>query len=181
MTELKKNIINGIIDVEGGYVDDPADSGGKTKYGITKRTARFYGFKGKMKNLTRDYAFMIYAKLYWDQLRLDDIEALSKRIAEELADTGVNLGPGMSARFLQRSLNVLNRNELYYKDLKVDGQIGRQTLWALKSFFIHRASEGEMVLYRMLNSLQGAHYVVLAENREKDEKFIFGWFRNRVD
>jgi hypothetical protein len=32
----------------------------------------------------------------------------------------------------------------------------------------------------MLNSLQGSSYVEIAERREKDEKWIYGWFKNRV-
>jgi len=35
-------------------------------------------------------------------------------------------------------------------------------------------------LYKMLNALQGAYYIELAERREKDEDFIYGWFKHRV-
>ncbi len=180
MSELKKQVINGIINIEGEYSNDVDDSGGETKYGITKRVARAYGFKGKMKNLTRDYAYMIYSKRYWDKLKLDDIEEWSPRIAAELADTGINMGTGRAGRFLQRSLNVLNNKQMYYSDLVVDGQVGAKTIKALKSYFLQRGKEGEKVLFSMLNALQGAFYVTLAERREKDEKFVFGWFDNRV-
>jgi len=180
MSELKKKIIKEIIRIEGGYVNDPSDSGGETKYGITKNTARVYGFKGKIKNLTKDYAYMIYSKMYWDKLKLDDIEDLSERVAEELADTGVNMGTGRAGRFLQRSLNVLNNRQNYYGDVVVDGQIGSKTIKALTSYFYVRGGDGEEVLFNMLNSLQGAFYVTLAERREKDERFMFGWFKNRV-
>jgi len=180
MSELKRKVINEIIKKEGGYVNDPSDSGGETNYGITKRVARAYGFKGKMKNLTKDYAYMIYSKLYWDKLKLDDIEDWSSFIAAEMADTGVNMGTGRAARFLQRSLNVLNNKQMYYNDLVVDGQIGNKTIKALKSYFLQRGTEGETVLFNMLNALQGSFYVTLAERREKDEKFVYGWFWNRV-
>ena len=180
MSKLKNNIINGIIEREGGYVNDPSDSGGETKYGITKRVARSYGFKGKMRNLTRDYAYMIYSKMYWHKLHLDTIEDLSLLIAEEMADTGVNMGVGRAGEFLQRSLNVLNNRGQYYNDLIVDGAVGQKTVNALKSFLSLRGAKGEAVLYKMLNALQGAFYVKLAERRVKDEKFMFGWFNNRV-
>ena len=180
MSELKKKIINGIIATEGGYVNDASDSGGETKYGITKRVARSYGFKGKMKNITKDYAYMIYSKLYWEKLKLDDIEEWSLIIAAEMADTGVNMGTGRAGRFLQRSLNVLNNKQKYYSDLTVDGQIGSKTIKALRSYFLQRGKNGEQVLFNMLNALQGAFYVTLAERREKDEKFVYGWFDNRV-
>ena len=101
MSQLKTNIINHIIKIEGGYVNDPADSGGETKYGITKRVARLNGYEGAMKHLPQTTAFAIYAKRYWDSLSLDEIEQRSNSIAKELADTGVNMGTGRAAEFLQ--------------------------------------------------------------------------------
>jgi len=180
MESLKNKIINEVIRIEGGYVNDSSDSGGKTRYGITENVARVYGYKGKMKQLPKELAFEIYTKKYWDILKLDSIEALSHLIAEELADTGVNMGVGRAARFLQRSLNVLNNRQKYYADLVVDGQLGNKTITALKAYFLHRGTKGEKVLHSMLNSLQGAFYVTLAERREKDQRFVFGWFDNRV-
>ena len=180
MSLLKQEIINGIIDKEGGYVFDKLDSGGETNFGITKRTARAYGFKGKMKNLTKEYAYTIYSKRYWDKLKLDNIEKLSPLIAAELADTGINQGTNRAARYLQRSLNVLNHNQRHYNDLLVDGNIGKKTLTALKAFLLHRGAEGQKVLYSMLNGLQAAYYITLAERRVKDERFVFGWMLNRV-
>ena len=179
MSNLKEKIINSIIEREGGYSNDLNDSGGETNYGITKVVARAYVYKGKMRNLPRDTAFEIYSKRYWDALHLDEIETLSSLIAEELADAGVNMGVGRAGRFLQRSLNVLNNRGTYFHDLRVDGQIGSVTIRALKSYFRSRGLEGELILFKMLNSLQGAFYVTLAERREKDEKFVYGWFMNR--
>ncbi|EPH1975837.1 glycosyl hydrolase 108 family protein, partial [Acinetobacter baumannii 45002_8] len=40
-----------LIKREGGYVNNPADRGGATKYGITQAVARTNGFKGNMKDL----------------------------------------------------------------------------------------------------------------------------------
>jgi len=37
-----------------------------------------------------------------------------------------------------------------------------------------------LVLCRALNCLQGAYYIELAERREKDERFVYGWLKNRV-
>lgn len=180
MNSLKKKVIDHILQIEGGYVNDPSDSGGETNFGITVAVARGSGFTGDMRTLTRGKAFDIYVSRYWDALRLDDIEALSPLIAGELADTGVNMGVGRAARFLQRSLNVLNNRSYSYRDLVVDGMIGDASIRALKSYFMIRGAEGEKVLFDMLNALQGAYYVTLAERREKDEKFVYGWFSNRV-
>lgn len=178
---LKQKIIGQIIKIEGGYVNDPSDSGGETNYGVTKRVARRFGYTGSMRDLPRSIAFEIYEKNYWDSMSLDEVEKIAgERIAEELADTGVNMGVGRASEFLQRSLNVLNNRGQNYLDLKIDGNIGGKTLVALKAFIAKRGSSGESVLYNMLNSLQGSFYITLAERREKDEKFVFGWFKNRV-
>ena len=49
----KEGIIASKTDIEGGYVNDPDDKGGETCHGVTLTTAREYGYKGKMKDLTR--------------------------------------------------------------------------------------------------------------------------------
>ena len=177
---LKEKIINQIIETEGGYTNNPNDSGGETNWGITKATAEAHGYFGDMKKLEREIAFEIFSKTYWDINKLSSIEELSSPVAEEIADTGVNMGTGVSAIFFQRCLNVLNSREKYYSDIKVDGLIGQRTLLSLLTYLKKRGKEGEEVLLSMLNSLQGAKYIELAEWREKDEVFIYGWFKNRI-
>ena len=180
MSDLKTRIIDSIIKIEGGYSDDVADSGGKTRYGITEAVARAYGYIGKMRKLPLHIAKDIYEKRYLKTIRFDEIATLSELIAKELADTSVNMGAPRAGEFLQRSLNVLNRNGRDYPDLRVDGKIGNKTLIALRAYLNKRGIAGERVLYKMLNALQGAFYVKLAERRSKDERFVYGWFRTRV-
>jgi lysozyme family protein len=180
MSKTKDKIINAIIEVEGGYVNDPDDSGGETRYGITEKVARRYSYTGPMQELPRDLAFRIYSDWYWDSMHLDQVEQIAAGIAEELADTAVNMGVNRAATFLQRSLNALNNRQQYYADITVDGDVGNRTLEALGSYIAERGDEGITTLRRMLNALQGAFYVELSERREKDEAFIFGWFKNRI-
>lgn len=177
---LKNKIINNIIRIEGEYVNDPSDSGDETNFGITVAVARNYGYKGDMRYLPRSLAFEIYSNIYWDSLSLTVVEQISPRIARELADTGVNMGVKRSALFFQRCLNVLNLLQKAYADIKVDGLIGSKTIDALRTLARYRGKEGMIVLYKMLNSLQGEKYVSLAEAREKDERFIYGWFTHRI-
>ena len=177
---LKQKTINKIIFTEGGYVNNKDDAGGETNYGITKQTARYHGYRGEMKLLSRKIAFAIYASSFWDAQNLSKVQELSEVIAEEVADTSVNMGTSTAAIFLQRSLNVLNNKERYYRDIAVDGQIGKQSITALRMFLKKRGKEGEEVLFGMLNALQGAKYIFLAEQRRKNETFVFGWFANRV-
>lgn len=180
MGQLKNTVINEIIKKEGGYVNDPKDSGGETNWGITKRVARRNGYYGAMRDLPKQMAFAIYAKCYWHPLCLDQIEKLSPTIAEELADTGVNQGVGRAAETLQRALNAFNNLGKLYGDIKIDGDIGPATLAALTAYLDKRGADGEIVLHRGLNVLQGAFYFDLTERRQKDEKYLYGWFRNRV-
>lgn len=180
MSIQRDRVINGIILREGGYVDDSSDSGGKTNYGITEAVARSYGYDGDMRSLPRKTAFEIYTARYWDAMLLDRVEVISGLIAGELADTAVNMGVSRAGTFLQRSLNALNDKGQLYSDVMVDGAIGNRTLEALGLFIARRGDEGMIVLHRMLNALQGAFYVELAERREKDERFIYGWFKERI-
>jgi lysozyme family protein len=173
----RNHIINEIIRVEGGYVNDPRDSGGETNFGITVAVARGHGYYGPMVDMPRKVAFDIYAAKYWDAVRGDQLVELSEAVAEEVVDTSVNMGPGRAGKFLQRALNALNNEAKLYADLKVDGAIGPATLSALAAYLLQR---DEMVLSRALNCLQGAFYVELAERREKDERFVYGWLKNRV-
>lgn len=173
----RNNAINGIIDIEGGYVDNPDDSGGETNFGITVAVALKWGYVGDMRNLPRETAFNIYEDMYWNSLSGDEIEKLSQPIAAEIVDTGINAGVARAGEFLQRSLNILNKNGQLYRDIKADGIVGSKTVEALR-LYLNVRKEG--VLLKMLNCLQGAFYVELAERREKDEAFIYGWFANRV-
>jgi lysozyme family protein len=142
--------------------------------------ARENNYSGDMKLMPIEIARKIYEDRYWEPLKLTAIEKMSLIITEELADTAVNMGVGRAGKFLQRSLNVLNDREQLYPDLIVDGQVGSKSLQSLGEYLSHRGTEGEFVLFKMLNCLQGAFYVTLSEKREKDERFIFGWLKNRV-
>lgn len=174
---MKQRVINGIIRVEGGYVDNPDDSGGATNFGITVAVARTFGYTGSMRDMPRSVAFDIYSALYWGRVKADDLHALSPAVCEEVVDTGVNMGTGRAGKFLQRSLNVLNKKGSLYRDLTVDGAVGPATIKALRAYLNGR---DEQTLVKALNCLQGAYYITLAERREKDETFVYGWLKNRV-
>ncbi len=169
-----------VILVEGGYSNNPLDSGGRTKYGITERVARANGYEGDMKDLPLETAKRIYKAQYWDILRLDDVCALSYPVAAELFDTAVNMGVGIAGRFLQRALNVLNRNESDYGDMTVDGIVGPVTVHDLGRLIARRGQAGIAVLLKALNIEQGYRYIEIAEGAPKNESFIFGWLSQRI-
>lgn len=172
--------IDEIIGIEGGFSDHKSDSGGATKYGITLATARRYGYKGSMQELPKSLAKQIYKERYWAPLGLDDIEKISPSIVRELLDTGINQGVGRASEYLQIALNALNRRQKDYPDIRVDGDIGPITIRTLKAYLSKRYDEGEIVLMRALNCLQGSFYITLSQNRKKDEDFLYGWLLHRV-
>lgn len=180
-----QDLITEILRKEGStYTDNPADSGGPTKYGITQETlARHRGratTAAEVMRLTEAEAREIYFARYVVAPGYQPVLALSPSIGEELVDTGVNAGPARATQFLQRALNALNRQGKDYADIKVDGECGPGTVTALRKFLARRGREGETVLLRALNCLQGEFYIDLAERRPKDETFLYGWLKERV-
>ena len=167
---LKESVINHIIELEGGYVNDPSDSGGETNFGITKKVAVANGYNGDMLHMPEQVAFDIYADKYWNSVMGDDLPEL---VAREVVDTAVNMGVSRAGKFLQKSLNLLTDHKLI-----IDGSIGLKTIMVLDEYMAKRNDQETLV--KMLNSLQGAFYIELAEKRTKDRKYVYGWFKNRV-
>lgn len=172
--------INALIAREGGFVDHPADRGGATNWGITEQVARAFGYHGRMQDMPRGLAKAIYLERYWEAPKFHLVNEYSAPVAQELLDTGVNMGPGVAARFLQRTLNVLNAEGKHYPDITVDGAIGRMTIAAMRAYLAHRGKDGHVVLVRALNALQGTRYIELAEARPSQEAFVHGWLLHRV-
>jgi lysozyme family protein len=170
-----------LLGKEGGYANDRRDSGGETNWGLTIMLARAYGYAGSMREMARERAIAIYQAAFWDYMLLDLIEGVAPRVAAELFDTAVNQGTVAAGKYLQRALNVLNQSATLYRDIDVDGAVGPVTVAALRDFLRRRKPDGELVLLRALNCLQGAFYIELAEKRAKDEAFVYGWLRNRVE
>ncbi|MBU3084518.1 glycoside hydrolase family 108 protein [Acinetobacter seifertii] len=175
------NYIDELIKREGGYVNNPNDRGGATKYGITEAVARANGFKGSMTDLPLDVAKSIYRKNYWIAPRFDQVNNLSTSIAEELLDTGVNCGVAFAKPLLQRALNLLNnQGKAGFSDLEVDGVYGSETLGALKTYLSKRGKDGEKVMLKVLNIMQGQRYIEICERNPTQEQFFYGWINNRI-
>lgn len=173
-------IINEIIDKERGYSNDPADSGGETNWGWTKKALREMGWMGDVKDLTRPEAFDLYYRRYVIKTGYREVLDVSDDIGAELMDTAVNMGEYWAGLFLQQALNAFNDGEKRYPDIKEDGIVGRNTIKALERFLSHRGEEGENVLLVALNSLQCARYIDLCRAYPKNERFVYGWVLNRV-
>lgn len=113
-----ERLVGMILNHEGGYVNDPVDPGGETKYGISKRTYPYVDIK----NLTVDQAKDIYYRDWWKPLRCPEIK--HDRIAQKHLDASINVGPRNGVRILQRALCDVG------EAVVVDGIIGPKTLAA---------------------------------------------------
>ena len=91
--------IDRVLKEEGGYVNNPADPGGETKFGISKRSYP----QVDIANLTREEAAGIYKRDFWDRCHCD---AMPGQIAYQALDFAVNSGIETSIRKLQAALGV---------------------------------------------------------------------------
>ncbi|MGE3341510.1 MAG: glycoside hydrolase family 108 protein [Candidatus Altimarinota bacterium] len=93
------DIFDRLIGHEGGYVNDPADPGGETQWGISKRSYPHLNIK----TLTREEAKEIYRKDFWQKINADK---LYDGVAWQLMDFAINSGIQTAIRYFQRALGV---------------------------------------------------------------------------
>lgn len=115
-----------IIAREGGFVNDPDDPGGATKYGVTRATLeRVRGRRVNIRdvrNLTKAEAALIFIEHYFHRPRIDELpEALHASVFDMYVNAGRH-----AVRILQRLLCDMGQR------LAVDGIIGPQTIEAAK-------------------------------------------------
>jgi len=173
---------------EGGYHngsgDNSNDSGGETFKGIARnrhpnwpgwklvdQLKHHVGFPNVALN-SKEIQRMVhsfYKEVFWDINNLDRVN--SQAIANEMFDTGVNMGVSVAAKFLQQSINYLNRGGKNWQNITEDGVIGPVTLG-----IVNRLSEKDTnYLFDLMNILQGGRYIDIIEKRESQEVFIRGW------
>lgn len=153
------------VGIEGKYVNDSNDRGGETKFGISKRSYPHIDIK----NLTLEDAKEIYYRDFWDTPKMR-LSAFSPKVSLELFDTGVNMGTSRARKMLQTALNLLNRVESRFDDLKVDGWIGEKTM-------IGVSLTNEIELLKVLNGLQFMRYYKIVKHDHTQERFFGGWVK----
>lgn len=142
---------------EGGYVSDPDDSGGETKFGISKAAYPHLNIA----NLSRSEAIDLLYKDFWLPLRCDRMNR--QRTALALFDFGVNAGVKRAAMVLQGALGVT-----------VDGSIGPVTLAAVEA-----ADDQKLAMQFTLDRIR--FYAGLAAGRTSRRKFLPGWVFRALD
>tara|TARA_R100000951_G_C2551744_1_gene152690 strand:+ start:186 stop:659 length:474 start_codon:yes stop_codon:yes gene_type:complete len=151
-------IINDVLEHEGGYVNDPLDLGGETKYGITKR---WYP-EIDIKNLSTNDAVNIYYNDYWKPSKAED---LPEGIRKTYFDMCVNMGQKQAVKVLQDAINSQKRTKLV-----VDGYIGPKTIK-----YSNKVSKQRLQAYRCL------FYSKLVIEKPEQERFYFGWFKRAIN
>ena len=106
-------VFDKLINHEGGYVFNPHDPGGETKFGISKRSYPHLDIH----SLTLADAKTIYRRDFWDRAQCDK---LHPDLAFDLFDGAVNSGIGQAIRWLQRAVGVAD-----------DGVVGPLTLTSI--------------------------------------------------
>ena len=153
-----KEIIEAVLHHEGGYVNDPKDPGGETKYGVSRKAYPDLDIK----NLTLDDAVDIYKRDYWDKNR---VEELSEELRHIFFDMCVNQGRGTAVKILQRACNAKGA------DLAIDGGFGPGTQNAIETY---KPSLERVRCYRL------KHYYDLVNKKPEQERFLFGWYKRAV-
>lgn len=168
MATIEKSI-DYVLTNEGGYTNDPADSGGPTNWGIIiPDVAKYRGVPASeitakdIMMLSKQEAKFIYKKQYWDKLNLDGV--VSQPIATAIFDIGVVRGISVGAKYAQKVCTLLNQ------PVAVDGQLGPLTLLAINK------CETEIFIRRM-EALDMAGFLAIVAHNPSQHVFLRGWER----
>lgn len=185
MADFSQAIVK-VLKNEGGYSDQPEDKGGETYKGISRVHNSNWagwaiidieklssGFKHRLQHNSdlQTQVHALYRNRYWDTLNADRFK--SQAIAEEVFDTGVNMHWRVAARFLQSSINLLNRDQKLHQDLIVDGMLGAKSHKALSKIIAEDNGDGYIMI--LLNLFQGMRYINILTANPSQEKFTRGW------
>ncbi len=125
MNDILDEALAYLFEDEGtSYTDDPNDSGGPTKYGVTQKS--YISFLGRwvspdeIEALTPVQAKIFYQQRYWRPLGCDRM--LQACVAIAIFDCGVLYGVGTAAMLSQKALSLSGGQ------LKFDGILGDKSL-----------------------------------------------------
>jgi lysozyme family protein len=123
MKDNFESALEAVLHHEGGFVNHPADPGGMTNLGVTKKVwEEWVGHEvdeKTMRGLTPEIVGPMYKAKYWDKVKGDE---LPSGVDYAVFDAAVNSGPGRAAKWLQGCVGV-----------EQDGGIGPKTLAAVSA------------------------------------------------
>lgn len=171
-------ILDDLLRREGGYVNDPADKGGATNFGISLRYARGIGLDldgdgdtdaADIRGVTPAVARTLYAHDFWFTPGLD---TLPEALAEPVFDMAVNSGPARAIIALQDAINtVIRQHKLALPLLVSDGRIGRRTRAAAAAA---AAADLPMLLTAFVTE-RVQYLTTLAARDPSQMRFLQGW------
>jgi lysozyme family protein len=138
-----------------GYVNDPLDLGGETKFGVAKNANPDLDIAA----LTWDAAKRVYERRYWMAAHCDAISDTMPRLAVLHFDGAVNHGLGRAAKFLQRAAGTT-----------VDGDIGPSTMTAINA-------GNEIALCNAVCDQREKFYRDIVASKPEQTRFLNGWLR----
>jgi lysozyme family protein len=146
MSDSFKECLDLVLKSEGGYVNNPADPGGMTNLGVTKRVWEEYtgheADEKEMRSLTPEKVAPLYEQKYW---RPCYGEVLPRGLDFVVFSMGVNAGPGRAIKLLQSSIGCVP-----------DGVIGPKTRGLIcdsnTATLIAKFSEARREYYRSLKT-----------------------------
>jgi lysozyme family protein len=163
-------IVAFVIDTFEGwrFTDDPVDTGGATKFGITLRTLqycrrkwtgdpRLVVTKADVKALTRDEAIRCGVFAFMDEPHISDLA--DWRIQLIVYDYGFHSGQPRAIKALQRAV-----------DVPADGIIGPQTRVAVA------VADPLLATLRVLTERE-EFMQDLMDRKHTQRKYMFGWWR----
>ena len=163
MTGEFEKALKRILKHEGGYVNDPLDSGGMTNLGVTKRVwEEFVGHpvsEADMRALTPEIIAPMYKMKYWNS---SYCEVLPKGLDYVVFDFAVNAGTGRSVKTLQQAIGCV-----------ADGVIGPKTMAA-----INNAEPKDLIA--KFSDARADFYQGIVTRKPDQARFIKGWL-NRVE
>lgn len=149
---------------EGGFSNNPNDSGGATNWGITQYDlAKFLGRPvtiDEVKSMSQATAKSIYQAYYWDPLGLDRITLYAKACA--IFDIAVVCGLGVGSRLAQEACNMSGAG------LVIDGHLGPLSAGAING-------APNMAFIRDISEILEARFNAIAERNPNDQVFLKGW------
>lgn len=160
---------------EGGFVNNPGDPGGPTKYGVSLRLLRSFGIdinhdgdidQNDIRDLTPAQAEQLLHDHFWTPLHCDEMPL---PLAVAVYDTAVNMGPGRATTFLQQTLNFFPG-----PSLAADGEIGPQTLGRLEQV-AEPPGNLALLVSQYINRRERAYAALGA--RPQFAAFLGGWMR----
>lgn len=157
-------LVEKLIVLEGGYVNNPSDAGGETKYGISKRSYP----NVDIKNLSTQQAADIYYDDFWVKNNLDKIEDYD--LAWAIFKAVVVTNPLRVISILQAENNAIN-----LKQLAIDGRLGEKTLAAVNQLSPQWAG----ILKNLFEYRLSQYYTCLVLKDNSQKIFLLGWL-NRV-